>query len=141
MHAQRLSCLRLFVTTRAVACQAPLSIGFSRQEYWSGLPFPSSGNLPDPGIEAGSPMLQAISLPSKPPEKPNSVTKASEETFPLLAVHLMHRGIRLCFSTLVLLVHPSLTPVHTLKRVPAIQRQNSTHTQSHILVMIRSFIG
>ena len=47
-----------------VACQAPLSMGFSRQEYWSGLPFPSSGNLPDPGIEPMSPALQADCLPT-----------------------------------------------------------------------------
>ena len=45
-----------------VACQAPLSTGFSRQQYWSGLPFPSPGDLPDPGIEPGSPALQADSL-------------------------------------------------------------------------------
>jgi len=43
---------------------------FSRQEYWSGLPFPSPGDLPDPGIKPGSPALQAVSLPSEPPEKP-----------------------------------------------------------------------
>ena len=53
-----------------VACQAPLSMGFSRQEYWSGLPFPSLGALPEPGIEPGSPTLQADSLQSKPPGKP-----------------------------------------------------------------------
>ena len=46
-----------------VACQAPLSIGFSRQEYWSELPFPSPGDLPDLGIEPWSPALQADSLP------------------------------------------------------------------------------
>ena len=45
-----------------VACQAPLSMGFSRQEYWSGLPFPSPGDLPDPGIEPRSPALQPDSL-------------------------------------------------------------------------------
>ena len=45
-------------------------MGFSRQEYWSGLPFPSPGNLPDSGIEPGSPALQADALPSKPPGKP-----------------------------------------------------------------------
>ena len=50
-----------------LACQAPLSIGFSRQEYWSGLPFPSPGHLPDPGIELGSPALQADSSPSEKP--------------------------------------------------------------------------
>ena len=47
-----------------VARQAPLSMGFLRQEYWSGLPFPSPGDLPDPGIEPGSPELQADSLPA-----------------------------------------------------------------------------
>ena len=47
------------------ACQAPLSMGFSRQECWSGLPFPSSGDLPNPGIEPGSPALQADSLPTE----------------------------------------------------------------------------
>ena len=52
-----------------VAYQAPLSIAFSRQEYWSGLPFPSPGDLPNPGIEPGSPALQADALPSEPPGK------------------------------------------------------------------------
>ena len=53
-----------------VPCQAPLSMGFSRQEYWHGLPFPSPGDLPEPGIEPGSPALQAESLQSEPPGKP-----------------------------------------------------------------------
>ena len=48
-----------------VACQAHLSMGFSRQEYWSGLPFPSPGDLPNPGIDTGSPALQADSLPTE----------------------------------------------------------------------------
>ena len=60
----------LFATLWTVAHQAPLSMGFSRQEYWSGLPFPSPGDLPDPGIKPGSPALQADSLPSEPPRKP-----------------------------------------------------------------------
>ena len=55
-----------------VACQAPLSMGCSRQEYWSGLPFPSAGDLPDPGIEPTSPALQADSLPTELWGKPNS---------------------------------------------------------------------
>ena len=62
------SCLT--VTPWATARQAPLSMEFSRQEYWSGLPFPSPGDLPNPGIEHGSPALQADSLPSEPPGKP-----------------------------------------------------------------------
>ena len=52
-----------------VARPAPLSMQFSRQEYWSGLPFPSAGDLPNPGIEPRSPALQADSLPSEPPGK------------------------------------------------------------------------
>ena len=61
-------CLTL-ATPRAVACQA-LSMGFSRQEYWSGLPFPSPGDLPDPGIKTRSPALQADSLPTELRGKP-----------------------------------------------------------------------
>ena len=58
------------MTQWSVAYQAPQSMGFSRQEYWSGLPFPSLGDLPNPGIEPGSPAMQADTLPSEPPEKP-----------------------------------------------------------------------
>ena len=58
-----LSCVRLFVTPQTVACQASLSMEFSRQEYWSGLPLPSPEDLPDPGIEFWSPASQADSLP------------------------------------------------------------------------------
>ena len=62
----RFSCVLFFVTLWTVACQAPLSMGFSRQEYWSQLPCPSWGNLSEPGIELASPAapaLQADSLP------------------------------------------------------------------------------
>ena len=52
------------VTPWTLAQQAPLSMGFSRQEYWSGLPFPSPGDLPDPGIKPRSPALQEDSLPT-----------------------------------------------------------------------------
>ena len=62
-----LSRVRLFATPWTVARQAPLSMGFSRQEYWSGLPFPSPGDLLDPGIKPTSPALQAEALTSEPP--------------------------------------------------------------------------
>ena len=62
-----LSRVRLFVTPWTVAYQALPSMGFSRQESWNGLPFPSPGDLPDPGIKPGSPALQADALPSEPP--------------------------------------------------------------------------
>ena len=69
-----LSCVRLFATLWTVARRAPLSLEFFRQEYWSRLLFPSPGDLPDPGIEPMSPMLQADSLPPKPPVKPATMS-------------------------------------------------------------------
>ena len=63
----------LFGIPCSIAHQIPLSMGFVRQEYWSGLPFPSPGNLPDPGIEPRSLTLRADSLPSEPPLKPTKV--------------------------------------------------------------------
>ena len=57
---------RLYATLWTVACQAPLSMGFSRQEYWSGLPFPPSGDLPDPETEPVSPALTGIFFTAKP---------------------------------------------------------------------------
>ena len=65
-----LSRVWLFATPWTVTYKAPLSTEFSRQEYWSGLPFPSPGDLPSPGIEPGSPALRADALPSEPPGKP-----------------------------------------------------------------------
>ena len=62
-----LSHVRLFVTPWTVAHQTPPSMEFSRQEYWSGLPFPSPGDLPNPGIKARSPALRTDALPSEPP--------------------------------------------------------------------------
>ena len=64
----------LFATPWTVACQVPLAMELSRQEYWSGLPFPPPGDLLDPGIEPRSPALQADSLLSEPPVKPPSMT-------------------------------------------------------------------
>ena len=69
-EVKSLSHVRLFVTPWTVAYQAPPSMGFSRQEYWSGLPFPSPGDLPKPGIEPVSSALQTDTLPSEPPGKP-----------------------------------------------------------------------
>ena len=76
----------LFVTSMTVACQAPLSMGLSRQEYWSGLPLPSSGDLRNPGIEPWSPALQTDPLLSEPPGKPSPF--ASDAFFPWHVSHL-----------------------------------------------------
>ena len=69
MKMKSLSCVQLFATASIVAHQAPLSMEFSRQEYWSGLPVSSPGDLPSPGIEPRSSTLQADALPSEPPGK------------------------------------------------------------------------
>ena len=73
VKVKSLSGIRLFATLWTIAHQAPPSVGFSRQEYWSGLPFPSPGNLPDPGIEPRSAAMQAGTLTSDPPGKPHQV--------------------------------------------------------------------
>ena len=64
--AKPLSCVQLFAALGTVACQAPLSMGFSWQEYWSSLPFPPPGDLPDSGTEPTSPMSPALAVDSLP---------------------------------------------------------------------------
>ena len=86
-----LSHVRLFASPWTVAHQAPPSMEFSRQEYWSGLPFPSPGDLPDPGIEARSPTLWTDALPSEPPgnqpENPKDLIKKLLELTNSLTFH------------------------------------------------------
>ena len=81
-----------------VSHQAPPSMGFSRQEYWSGLPFPPPGDLPNPGTEPRSPALQADSLPSEPPGKPcpssnTSVTEAWQGSSPHVGLAEVRRTV------------------------------------------------
>ena len=82
------------VTSQTIACQTPLSMGFPRQEYWSGLPCPLPGDLLDPGIKSRSPALQPESLPSEPPGKD---TKNSDNTIKkdISQIH-MHIADSLC---------------------------------------------
>ena len=87
MCAQSLNCIQLFVTPRTVARQAPLCMKFSRREYWSGLPFPSPGDLPNPGIEPRSPTLQADALPSEPSGNPITHTPSNEWTMTVAISH------------------------------------------------------
>ena len=74
VKVRSLSRVQLLATPWTVGHQAPPSVGFPRQEYWSGLPFPSPGDLPDPGIEPWSPAPQADSLLSELPGKPSAYT-------------------------------------------------------------------
>ena len=76
VKVKSLSRVQLFATPWTVAYQASPSMGFSRQGYWSGLLFPSLGDLPNPGIKPEFPALQADTLPSEPPGKPILVAKS-----------------------------------------------------------------
>ena len=104
-----LSHVQLFVTPWTVAYQAPPSMGFSRQEYWSGLPFPSPGDLSDPGIKPRSPSFQADALTSEPPgklrigERYKEESLQSAEVFPLghLVSLELHRARRLETKTII----------------------------------------
>ena len=109
-------------TPWTVARQAPLSMGFSRQESWSGLPFPSPGDLPDPGIEPRSAALQADALPSEPPGKPCKRTLRTKYVLlshVFLTPHFSHLGhkhqlylvneVKVISSTFVWTVHFALT--------------------------------
>ena len=87
-----LSCVQLFATPWTMAHQAPLSMGFSRQEYWSGVPFPPPGDLHDPGIEAASPALIGGFFTAEPlgkPENPLNILKTS----PSMTCQSWHIGI------------------------------------------------
>ena len=74
MHAQKLDHAQLFATPWTLACQASLSMGFSKQEFLSGLPFPPPEDLPDPGIEPVSPTSAGRFFTTEPPEKPIALT-------------------------------------------------------------------
>ena len=98
--AQSLSRVQLFATSWSIAHQAPLSVGFSRQEYWSGLPFPSPGDLPNPGIEPRSPALQADALTSEPPGKGLfRWVSYSHQVAKVLEFQLQHQSFQWIFRT------------------------------------------
>ena len=80
VKVKSLSLIRLFATPWTAAYQAPPSMGFSRQEYWSGVPLPSPGHLPDPGVEPRSPALQADSLLSELPANKVAKIKLRNQT-------------------------------------------------------------
>ena len=80
-RSESVSHVQLSAAPWTVTHQASLSMGFSRQEYWSGLPFPSPGDLPDSGIEPVSPTLQADSLLSEPQGSRRIINKATSKTY------------------------------------------------------------
>ena len=103
-----LSRVRLFATLGTVACEDPLSMGFSRQEYWRGLPCPPPGDLPNPGIEPMSltaPVCQASSLPLVPAGTPYTCI-CSLLVFSSVVVYHRIFNIVLCLYRWTLFIHP-----------------------------------
>ena len=109
--AQLLSCVHLFAIPWTEVCQAPPSMEFSRLEHWSGLPFPSPGDLPDPGIETMSPALQVDSLPLNHWGSPwlnltlslfkvesNNPSLQIDSSVPFFRIHIFLLIYNICFS-------------------------------------------
>ena len=112
-NVKSLSCVRRFATPWTVAYQAPQSMEFSRQEYWSGLPFPSPEDRPNPGIEPRSPALQADALPSAD-NKCHKMVQESSLNFKNVAFPLFsHFPLR--FFTLILI--SSTTHIRLYSRI------------------------
>ena len=96
-EVKSLSRVRLFAVLWSTVCQAPLSMDFSRQEYWSGLPCPPPGDLPDPGIRPMSLALQADSLPTVPPGKPCRAFHLLKAFVMCLRINGIRKGMKLCW--------------------------------------------
>ena len=94
-----LSHVRLFATPWTIAYQGPQSMGCSRQEYWSGLPFPSPGDLPDPGIEPRSPALQADALPLSYQGSPKETPNLRMSLFYKYIIQCIQRSFSFTFKT------------------------------------------
>ena len=116
MLLSRFSCVQLFVTPWTVAHQAPVSMGFSRQEYQGGLPFPSPEDLPNPGIKPASleaPALQTDSLPLSHQGSPwlmRHIIQTQSMTTALMPILLLGENLRVSLSCLPL--SPPLSPLH-----------------------------
>ena len=95
MVVKSLSCVRFFATPGTVAYQAPLSLGFSREEYWSGLPLPSPGDLPNPGIKPASPALADKFFTTEPPGKPSVFLLFFEALSPICG-NYVHMSLCMC---------------------------------------------
>ena len=115
------SCPTLLWPPWTIARQAPLSVGFPRQEYWSGLPLPSPGGLPDSGIEPASPALAGRFCTSEPPGKPllHFTLSLSNLSFPspFSSLHILHNYLKHCiYKSIILLSKPSITLLQSIFR-------------------------
>ena len=109
--SQSISCVQLFATLSTVACQAPLTVGFFRQEYWSRLPFPNPGDLPNPGSELASLVSSALAgrfFTTVPPVKPSAHQRR------LLSPYSGHSALSILSPSYSSSSSPSLKPHHDL---------------------------
>ena len=128
---QLLTHVQLFTTPRTIAHQAPLSVGFLRHEYWSGLPFPPPGDLPDPGIERRSPALAGRFFTTEPPGKPIFLYAFSEYymsslsgRIPSMAIQILslqNLGYSMCHTVRVLLCTLELSYKPNQSLLPEVQ--------------------
>ena len=133
MCAQSLSRVQFFVAPWTVACQTPLSIGFSRQEYWSRYPFPSPGHLPYPGIKPRSPTLQADYLPSEPSGKPRKVQRCCS-VYPLMGKQDLTPRLLLTFS---LVLHPLPSLIKNCWNLPIGTQRRSWRLNEGCFLLIK----
>ena len=129
---------RLFVTLCTIAHQAPLSMGFSRQEYWSGLPCPPPGDLPNPGIEPRSSVLQVYFLPAELSEKPTHIFNYIIPENSILAYSCLERttqGTNLCLLYLLHWQAGSL-PLVPLGKPSAVNLSGSLVSILHFLMYL-----
>ena len=96
-------------TPQTIAHQALLSTGFPRLEYWSGLPFPSSGDLPDPGIKFACPALAAGFFTTEPPGKPPNILRTTQDCFSISNKLNFKTVIHFLVSSLILIIHDNAT--------------------------------
>ena len=140
-----------FATPWTVACQAPLSMGFSRQEYWSGLPFPSPGALPDPGTEPEFPALAGRFFTTEPPGKPTDVYQfssvVSDSVTPWTATHQASLSIANSRSLIRLMSMESVMPskhlilCHPLLLLPQSFPASGSFSLSHFFASGGQSIG
>ena len=139
-EVKSLSHVQLFATPWTVAYQAPLSMGFSRQECWSRLPFPSPGDLPDPGIEPRSPTLLADALQSEPPGKPMRYESCLQRIHLLLLVWKCQKAAKSQGTRLDMIKNQILpTPPATIYHFFHSLLNHDFHEHTEMLVFLPSY--
>ena len=137
-----LSSVQLFVTLWTITRQASLAMGLSRQEYWSGLPFPPPGDLPNPGIEPRSPALQAHSLPTESHGKPSLCRTSMQISHNYICIY-MNTYIHLYLSTPIpaLYMSPCVRAPFFCSSSSLLLVIYSTHDRIYVSILLSQFVS